>query len=198
MRDRIATPAGGIILCGGESSRMGRPKAWLPFRGEPLLCRVARVLGEAVSPVVVVAAAGQELPPLPDGVRVVRDETPGRGPLEGMAAGLEAAGVPSFVSACDVPFLEAAFVRRMVVELGDDAAVIPEAGGRRHTLSGVYRATLVPLMRGLLAAGVTRPGVLFERCRVRFVAVGDEPSLRNVNTPAEYEAAVRDMEGPAG
>ena len=50
-------------------------------------------------------------------------------------------------------------------------------------------------MRELLAAGVTKPGVLFGRCRARFVAVGNEPSLGNVNTPEEYEAALRDVEG---
>ncbi|HUR55514.1 MAG TPA: NTP transferase domain-containing protein, partial [Gemmataceae bacterium] len=61
----------GIVLCGGRSSRMGRAKAWLPFGGETMLQRVVRVVGEVVSPVVVVAAAGQDVPPLPVGVRIV-------------------------------------------------------------------------------------------------------------------------------
>src|SRR6185312_15898389 len=81
---------GGIILCGGQSRRMGRPKAWLPFGGEVMLPRVVRLLGEVVAPVAVVAAPGQDLPPLPAGVDVVRDEEEGRGPLQGLAAGLAA------------------------------------------------------------------------------------------------------------
>src|SRR5215472_10050859 len=80
----------GIVLCGGQSSRMGRPKAWLPFDGEPMLVRVVRRLGEAVGPLVVVAAPGQDVPPLPADVEVVRDEVAGRGPLQGLQAGLEA------------------------------------------------------------------------------------------------------------
>src|SRR5437764_7598096 len=97
---------GGIILCGGQSKRMGRPKAWLPFGGELMLPRVVRLLGEAVAPVVVVAAPGQDVPPLPAGVRVVRDEREARGPLQGLAAGLDALqGVAdaAYVSSCDVP-----------------------------------------------------------------------------------------------
>ena len=42
---------GGIVLCGGRSSRMGRPKAWLPFGDELMLPRVVRILREVVEPV---------------------------------------------------------------------------------------------------------------------------------------------------
>src|SRR5256885_15180752 len=80
----------GIVLCGGQSSRMGRPKAWLPFAGEIMLPRVVRLLSEVVAPIVVVAAPGQDVPPLPPEVDVVRDPERGRGPLQGLAAGLAA------------------------------------------------------------------------------------------------------------
>src|SRR5882724_6787502 len=80
---------GGIVLCGGQSKRMGRPKAWLPFAGELMLPRVVRLLGEAVNPVVVVAAPEQDVPPLPPRVPIVRDAEMGRGPLQGLAAGLD-------------------------------------------------------------------------------------------------------------
>src|SRR6516164_4029139 len=82
--------AGGIVLCGGQTRRMGRPKAWLPFGEETMLARVVRLLGEAVQPLVVVAAPGQEVAALPPKVAIVRDEEKGRGPLEGLAVGLEA------------------------------------------------------------------------------------------------------------
>src|SRR5205807_9116756 len=105
----------GVVLCGGESSRMGRSKAWLPFGDEVMLPRVVRLLSEAVSPIVVVAAPGQDVPPLPADVEVVRDEESGRGPLQGLAAGL--AGLAgraeaAYASSCDVPFLRPEFVRR--------------------------------------------------------------------------------------
>ena len=80
----------GIVLCGGRSSRMGRPKAWLPFGVETMLQRVVRILREVVEPVVVVAAPNQDVPALPAGVEIVHDEVEGKGPLAGLAAGLAA------------------------------------------------------------------------------------------------------------
>jgi molybdopterin-guanine dinucleotide biosynthesis protein A len=80
--------AGGIVLCGGKSSRMGTSKALLPFGSETMLQRVVRLLGEVVAPIVVVAAVDQALPALPQGTIVTRDEHEGRGPLEGLRAGL--------------------------------------------------------------------------------------------------------------
>src|SRR5437667_9469264 len=101
-------PVGGIVLCGGQSSRMGRPKAWLPFGDELMLPRVVRLLSEAVSPIVVVAAPGQDVPPLPDDVQIVRDAEQGRGPLQGLLAGLHALqgrADAAYLSSCAVPFL---------------------------------------------------------------------------------------------
>src|SRR5207248_2368005 len=107
----------GIVLCGGRSSRMGRPKAWLPFGRELMLSRVVRILREVVDPVVVVAAPGQDVPPLASDVGIVRDEEEGRGPLGGLAAGLaalEGNADAAYLSSCDVPFLKPAFVRRVI------------------------------------------------------------------------------------
>src|SRR5207244_1312935 len=105
---------GGIVLCGGQSKRMGRPKAWLQFGGELMLPRVVRILSETVAPIVVVAAPEQDVPPGPPEVRIVRDEERGRGPLQGLAAGLDALrglADAAYLSSCDVPFLRPAFVR---------------------------------------------------------------------------------------
>jgi molybdopterin-guanine dinucleotide biosynthesis protein A len=194
---------GGIVLCGGQSRRMGRPKAWLPFGGELMLPRVVRLLGEAAGPVVVVAAPEQEVPPLPPGVTVVRDEERGRGPLQGLAAGLVAlAGraEAAYLSSCDVPFLRPAFVRRLAELLGDRAICVPRAGGYHHPLAAVYRLEVADAVRRLLAEDRLRPFFLFEAVPTRVVEPDEladvDPTLqtlRNLNTPEDYEAALRDL-----
>jgi molybdopterin-guanine dinucleotide biosynthesis protein A len=191
---------GGVILCGGRSSRMGRPKAWLPMGDETMLGRVVRLVGEVVSPVVVVAAPGQEVPPLPTGTLVVRDPAEGRGPLQGLAVGLESLrgqADAAYVSSCDVPFLQPAFVRRMIDLLGEHAACVPEVEGRLHPLAGVYRLEVADAAGQLLAEGCSRAVFLVERVPARIVGpqelanLGPSfPSLRNLNTPADYDAAV--------
>lgn len=191
---------GGIVLCGGQSSRMGRPKAWLPFGDELMLPRVVRLLGEVVGPTVVVAAPEQAVPPLPADVAVVRDEERGRGPLAGLAAGLSAlAGRAdaAYLSSCDVPFLRPAFVRRLIDLLGDQAISVPRVGGFHHPLAAVYRLEVASAVRRLLADNRLRPVFLFEQCATRVVEAGEladiDPtfqSLRNLNTPEDYAAAL--------
>jgi molybdopterin-guanine dinucleotide biosynthesis protein A len=200
---------GGIVLCGGQSKRMGRPKAWLPFGPELMLPRVVRLLGEAVGPVVVVAAPEQDVPPLPAEVAVVRDEEKGRGPLQGLAAGLEAlAGrcEAAYLSSCDVPFLRPAFVRRLIELLGANAICVPRADGYHHPLAAVYRLEVAGAVRRLLAEDRLRPFFLFEAVPTRVVEAAEladvDPTLqtlRNLNTPEDYETALRDLAagGPA-
>ena len=139
-----------------------------------------------------VRAAGQEMPTLPDGVRVVEDAREGRGPLEGLRAGLrglEPAVEAAYVAAVDLPFLTPEAVRRALAALaeGVDAAV-PRAGGRAHPLAAAYRATVLPVVDGLLAEGRARMGDLLERLDVAWLE--EEPdALRNLNTPADYARA---------
>ena len=192
---------GGIVLAGGKSTRMGTSKALLPFGPETMLQRVVRLLGDVVSPIVVVAAAGQELPQLPPHVIVTRDEREGRGPLEGLRAGLTA--LPSsvdeaYVTSCDVPLLVTGFVRQMFeLARGFDIAVM-EIDGFPHPLSAVYRRSTLPHVEALLAEERLRPVFLFEAVSTRRVHPGEitaDPelkTLRNLNTPQDYEQALAD------
>ncbi|MCG8586016.1 MAG: molybdenum cofactor guanylyltransferase [Pirellulales bacterium] len=192
---------GGVILCGGKSTRMGRDKATLPFGPELMLQRVVRLLGEAVSGIVVVAAPGQELPPLPDGVRVARDEREGRGPLEGLYAGFSAIRGHAdavFATSCDVPLLMPAFVERMFELLSEYDIAVPKDEKFHHPLGAVYRVdSVTPHIKSLLAADRMRPFFLFERCETLEVPVADLravdqelASLRNLNHWSNYEAAL--------
>ncbi|MGC3967978.1 MAG: molybdenum cofactor guanylyltransferase [Pirellulales bacterium] len=159
---------GAVILCGGRSSRMGRDKATLPFGPELMLPRLVRLVGEAVATekIVVVAAVGQNLPPLPAGVTIVRDERPERGPLEGLAAGLRAHARRSdavFVTACDVPLLVPAVIEALFAELGAHAAVAPLDADFPHPLSTVYRTSVLAAVEQLLAADQLRAIRVFDK-----------------------------------
>jgi molybdenum cofactor guanylyltransferase len=192
---------GGIVLCGGQSTRMGRPKAWLPVGDELMLQRVVRILSEVVDPVVVVASTDQELPPLPGNVRVARDARPDRGPLQGMAAGLHALSGQAdavYVSSCDAPLLGPAFVRRMIELLGADRIAVPDVHGRRHPLAGVYRLDVRPAVEELLAGHRLAMLNLFALVPPRMVSADElrdvDPgleSLRNVNTAEEYTSLTK-------
>ena len=188
------------MLCGGKSTRMGVPKATLPFGPETMLQRVVRLLGTVVSPIVVVAAREQSLPPLPDDVVVTHDEREQRGPLEGLRAGLKA--LPSsvqfaYITSCDVPLLVPEFVERMVELLGDHDIAVMEIDGFPHPLSAVYRRDTLPHVESLLENDKLRPVFLFDAVRTRRVRpeemISVDPelrTLRNLNTREDYLAAL--------
>src|SRR5262245_9121356 len=197
---------GGIVLCGGQSSRMGRAKAWLPFGEELMLPRVVRLLRKAVEPVVVVAAPEQDVPPLPAKVAVVRDAEKGRGPLQGLLAGLQAlAGRAdaAYLSSCDVPLLRPNFVRRMVALLGRHAICVPRVEGFHHPLAAVYRVDLIETVSRLLAEDRLALVSLLDIAPTRVVQAAEladvDPTLqtlRNVNKPKDYERALKQLEAP--
>ncbi len=206
-RPERATTAG-IVLAGGRSTRMGRPKAELEWHGSTLLHRVCGLIRRVVDgPVVVVRAPGQGLPPLPPGVELTQDAHGGRGPLQGLAAGLSAVdgrASVAYVSSTDVPLLHPAFVNAVLAAgARDDVDVaLPVAQGFRHPLAATYRTALLPAVEELIVTDRMRPAFLFERCRVhelseeelladRGLARGDPSllSLLNVNDPQEYERA---------
>lgn len=199
---------GAVVLCGGQSRRMGQPKAWLPFGPERMLQRVVRLVGEAARPIVVVAAPGQELPPLPDWASIVRDPVSGRGPLQGLAAGL--AALPesvelAFATATDVPFLQPAWIHRLVDLMGDHDLAIPFVEGYHHPLAALYRrATVLPAIEALLAADRLRPFFLIESVKALVLgpdrlrdADPDLRTLRNLNTPEDYQTALEEWRSGA-
>ena len=205
----------GVILAGGRSTRMGTAKADLEWHGSTLLHRVCGLIDRVVDgPVVVVRAPGQELPPLPAGVELSEDAREGRGPLQGLAAGLSALkgrAEAAYVSSTDVPLLHPAFVRRVLAAVARENVdvALPVAQGFRHPLAAAYRTDLLRDVEELIEADRMRPAFLFERCRVRELTEAElladralaqaDPnllSLLNVNDPQEYERA-RSLEAPA-
>ena len=188
---------------------MGTPKAALEWHGSTLLNRTVGIVARAVNgPVVVVRAAGQDLPDLPKGATVVEDPRQGKGPVQGIAAGLAALSgqaETAFISSTDMPFLHPAFVRRVLRVLdeqdGTDVA-LPVARGYPQPLAAAYRVSLAEIAERLVKEDRLRPAFLFGECRVERLddaALRRDPvlaaldpdldSVLNVNEPADYQAA---------
>ena len=195
---------GGIILCGGKSSRMGTSKAHLQFGAETLLQRIVRIMGEVLDPLVVVAANGQELPNLDAKVMICRDKNEGHGPLEGLAAGLEALKDRCdavFLSSCDVPFLKKEFILGMTKALGESRMCIPRTEGYFHPLASVYRVDVLSDVLQLLAEKKLRPFFLLEKVNGKIIEEtqlkqfdSELFSLKNLNTPEDFQQALSEFQ----
>jgi len=188
---------------------MGTAKAALEWHGSTLLDRTVRIVARATSgPVVVVRAPGQDLPELPEGALVADDPDEGKGPVQGIAAGLAALtgrAEIAFVSSTDMPFLHPVFIQRVLRVLEDSDGTdiaLPVARGYRQPLAAAYRVCLAGTVERLVKEDRLRPAFLFDECRVETLddeALKRDPALAaldpdldsvlNVNSPADYAAA---------
>jgi molybdenum cofactor guanylyltransferase len=188
----------GIVLCGGESRRMGRPKAWLDFAGEPLLCRVVRVVAQTVSPVIVVAGPNQAIPELPDDVLVARDPVEYHGPLVGLAAGLALTPRDTshvFLTPCDTPFLSVEIVNILMSRAKPGRAVMATVNGERQPLPAIYPIVIGSTINSIVESGQRSLRSLWEIMPVDEVSENEikliDPTLaafRPMNEPGEYDS----------
>jgi molybdopterin-guanine dinucleotide biosynthesis protein A len=194
---RTIAAATAVVLTGGKSSRMGRPKALLPFDGEPLIVHVVRALKKMFAETVVVAAPDQELPSLP--AVLVRDEVAYQGPVSGIYHGLKAATKEvCFVTSCDAPFLNLQLISQLLAQISDCDVVVPYWQQRFQPLHAVYRTSVLPLLKDQLERGELRPIFLYDKVRTRKIPEqeirrldSEGLSLLNMNSPAEYDAALQ-------
>jgi len=185
----------GVILAGGQSSRMGTNKSLLDFEGEPLIQRVATRLCSWFRQVVVVTNTPEVFGFL--GLPMFGDRVPGLGPLGGLEAGLHASQYEhAFFCATDMPFVDEAFVRYLVDLGAGYDIVVPQIDGEYEPMHAVYARQCLPLVRAQLDARRLRLLSIFDGARVRRVGAdevqvfGDPERLFfNCNTPADLERA---------
>jgi len=200
QRDEAIADTTAIILTGDKSSRMGRPKALLPFDGEPLIVHLVRRLTRLFNGIVIVAAPGQDLPPLP--VTPVEDEVPCQGPVGGIYYGLRAAsGEVCFVTSCDVPFLNLPLISYLTSQISNYDVVVPYWQECFQPLHAVYRRSLLPILQAQLERGERRPIYLYKKVRTHGIHEDEirrfDPeglSFLNMNTPEDYQAALKRWE----
>lgn len=192
---------GSIILAGGRSRRMGRPKESLPIGDTTMLGRTVDTLLTCSFPVVVVARdAEQDLPPMSLEAELVFDEHAEQGPLMGMLAGMTAMRDDCdavFVIGCDTPFLAAAAVDWLARQLGENEVVMARIDDVLQPLGAMYRTSILPVIERLVGENIHTPRTLAESCKTRILSAQEvdafDPSrdfLHNINGPEAYDAAI--------
>ncbi|HJQ24021.1 MAG TPA: molybdenum cofactor guanylyltransferase [Blastocatellia bacterium] len=195
--------AEGFVTAGGKSSRMGRDKAWLELGGATMIERVIAALRPATAQVTIIANR-PEYARL--GLPVVADTHTEVGPLEAIRTALAHARQPRVVLVgCDLPFVTPQLFTHLLRVDGEVQAVVPlDASGQIEPLCAVYSTAALADVEALIAAGHFKVSRLFERVPTRFVAFDELRHLdgagqffENINSPADYQRAVRDLKRPA-
>jgi molybdopterin-guanine dinucleotide biosynthesis protein A len=198
MRETLPLPLTALILCGGKSVRMGRPKAFLPYQGTTMIAHILKTVQDLFNEVFLVANE----PGLFEDFNcdVVKDILPYRGPLGGILSGLlVASNHYSFVLACDMPFVDRRLLREMTMRRhGSDVLVLMHANGI-EPLIGIYsKSCIKPLEESLFAgepnlydfvSGLNAEAFFYE-AKQELSAQDAMPPYFNIDTPQDYSKAI--------
>ncbi len=186
-----------VVLAAGASRRMSRPKALLDAGGRSFVGRIAdTLLASGLDPVLVVtraelAGAVQDAAPR---ARVLVNPDPDAGQLSSLRIGLSAA-VPArppavLVTLVDLPLVRPDTIAALLRAWRSSRAplVRPSCGGR-HGHPVILGAEVIEALRapGLDLQAGAKPVVRRFAARGLSVATGDEGTIRDVDTPDDYE-----------
>jgi molybdopterin-guanine dinucleotide biosynthesis protein A len=176
-----------LVLAGGDSRRMGRPKAWLKVGDTSLLGFVVGRLAPTFSEVMVSFAEPEQLEePLP--FRIVFDRKRSAGPLAGIEAGLEAArNEVLFALACDMPYVTEEVAQIAIAAARRCDAAIPRIDGRPEPVCGAYRRSALPVIARALDAGRLKTADVTAELDVTWLEGLDPDLFRSLNTPQDLE-----------
>jgi len=183
----------GVVLAGGQSSRLGMDKSFVNVNGQSLIEQIVAKLAKLSDDVIIVTNSPEKYDHLK--ARLVGDIYPGKGALGGIYSGLRtAANAYSLVVACDMPFLDLNLLRYMILLARGHDVVIPKVRGLPEPLHAIYSKNCLKPIDRLLARGGLKIIDFFSEVRVRYVEESEvdifDPqhlSFFNVNTPNDWK-----------
>jgi len=194
----------GVILAGGQSSRMGSNKALLPYRGGRFIEAIYRQMSGLFGEVLVVTNTPEQYQFLP--CRMVADVHPGMGALAGLHAGLHySSNQHVFAVACDMPYLNDRLIKAMLARRRQADLIIPNGEKGPEPLHAVYSKRCLSAMEAALLSGRRRIVSFFSEVLVEYVDQNvishmdpSFKSFRNINTPQDYYELRRNEVIPVG
>lgn len=206
LQERYARPRISVVIqAGGESRRMGRSKATVPFAGRPLIMRLIDRLSPVADELIITTNEGSKLEFLHDeypelDIKLVPDAFKFRGALPGLYTAMQAARNPYVaVVACDMVFASGSLVVAQSLAMNETGAdvVVPVNNHGFEPFHALYRrSTCVPAIRRALDLGEKRAQAFFDDPKVNVFHFSQERVLEaeprggcfiNANTPDELK-----------
>ena len=197
MSDRVRA----FVLAGGQSTRMGRDKAFLSLGGHTLLER-ALALARRAAPQVTIVGPASKFAHFGD---VIEDRFPGHGPLGGIHAALRAShSEQNLFLAVDTPFVDPRFLHSLLSHAARGAIVTLPAtedatlpnGRRLHPLCAVYRPAFANVAELALLQDRNKIELLLDQVTTEIIGPDQLATLgfpadmfRNLNSPKDAEEA---------
>jgi molybdopterin-guanine dinucleotide biosynthesis protein A len=191
------TPYTAVVLAGGKAARLGgQAKPQLEVGGRTMLATVLAAVPDSAERIVVGPSQ-----PVPDGVRLVRENPPGGGPVAALRAALTLVSTDVVaLLAADLPFLTAGLVAELRARLTADGVLVVDDGGRDQYLLGVWRTAALRAVTADVRGPTSLRRVLAPLIIARYrppVEPGTPPPWTDCDTPADLARARAAAGSPA-
>ena len=194
-----------IVLCGGQSRRMGQDKGSMFIQGKPMIKHILSTLNHEMNEVIVVlndekriAKYGQFINPddYTYKIKFVEDKIKNKGPLPGLMSGLEnITGQYSLVLPCDSPYVTKEYINTIFNEINDGyQAIVPyhDSENKLKTsvpLHSIYNKNIIPEIEDLISEDTLHIKGLIKKIETQFVLIDNKKILkkefRNLNRPSD-------------
>ena len=201
----MSTPVYGLVLTGGQSTRMGRDKASLIYHGQTQLEWVMDLLEPYVEKAFISVRPGQNDPVRARFEQIV-DTRDGLGPIAGiMAAQARYPEAAWLVLACDLPFLDDSTLRYLLAQRDPTRPATafrsknanPKHDGLPEPLCAIYEPSSREAILAHVASGKDCPRKFLINAGPKLLDQPNAQALDNVNTPEEYGSAMASLNADA-
>jgi molybdopterin-guanine dinucleotide biosynthesis protein A len=203
MSGKTPPPVYGLVLAGGQSTRMQRDKATLAYHGGKTQLEWAmELIGPQVERAFVSVRPGQS-DPVRDRFEQIVDAHDGLGPIAGiLAAQASHPDVAWLVLACDLPFIEATTLDYLLAERDPTRQATafrsghpnnPRHNGLPEPLCAIYEPSSREPILAHIAAGKDCPRKFLINADTKLLDQPNPRALDNVNTPQEYGSAMASL-----
>jgi len=175
----------GVVLNGGQSSRMGEPKGEMQFLGRRLMEGPIEALRESGASELIVV--GGERPYwVGNGVSHVPDRYPGDGPLGGVITALDVAGEENIVVlANDLMNIDQLTIRKILAHVNAPHTVVPVVEGHRQVLAALWHSSVLPALCEVYGSGIRSLQSALQQIDVIEICDLDGNRFVNANTPSD-------------
>ncbi len=194
-----AAPLYGLVLAGGHSTRMRRDKATLDYHGLNQLEWTMSLLEGRVQRAFISVREDQRNDPVRARFAQIVDQERGLGPVAGiLAAQALHPHAAWLVLACDLPFLDARTLDRLIASRTAHRAATAYRSSRDglpEPLCAIYEPASHASLAAHAAAGRSCPRKFLIQADVELLDQPSAGSLDNINTPEEFQRAADTLEG---
>ena len=196
-----------IILCGGQSRRMGRDKGSLIIKDKPMIKYILSTLNNEIDEVIIVLNDVERIDKYKKFIdskdynytlKFAEDKIKNKGPISGILTGLENISTDyAIVFPCDNPFVTKNTIQTLFNEIGENVqAVVPYHDEKNklktsEPLHSIYNKNIIPTIKDLISKDSLHIKGVIEKIETKFVLIDNKKILkkefRNLNRPKDLK-----------